>query len=134
MDTNQNKHKPSVAIIGLGISGLGCAHFLKDEVDLTLYEANDYIGGHTNTVTVKEDSKDVPIDTGFMVYNEDTYPHLTKLFAELGVKTKKTCMSFSVNHLLDGLEYNGGKVEKCMKFSGSEKIFSTSNFGACYLR
>jgi len=121
-DTTQTKNKPSVAIIGLGISGLGCAHFLKDEVDLTLYESNDYIGGHTNTVTVTEGSKDVPIDTGFMVYNEDTYPHLTKLFAELDVKTKKTCMSFSVNHLPDGLEYNGGKMHQI--FGQRKNIFS----------
>ncbi len=106
------KEKPSIAIIGLGISGLGCAHFLKDHADLTLYEANNYIGGHTNTVTIKEGPKDVPIDTGFMVYNEDTYPHLTRLFKELDVKTKKTSMSFSVNHHPDGLEFNGGKFNE----------------------
>ncbi len=115
------KHKPSIAIIGLGISGLGCAHFLKDDADLTLYEANDYIGGHTNTVTIKEGSKDIPIDTGFMVYNEDTYPQLTTLFKELGVKTKKTSMSFSVNHIPDGLEYNGGKMNQI--FGQRKNIF-----------
>lgn len=104
--------KPKIAIVGLGISGLGCAHFLKDDADLSLYEANSYIGGHTNTVTVKEDEKDIPIDTGFMVYNEDTYPHLTRLFKELGVETMKTKMSFSVNHLPDGLEFNGGKLNE----------------------
>lgn len=121
-DPTQSERKPSVAIIGLGISGLGCAHFLKDDVDLTLYEANEYIGGHTNTVTVKEGSKDVPIDTGFMVYNEDTYPHLTRLFTELEVKTKKTSMSFSVNHLPDGLEYNGGKMNEI--FGQRKNIFN----------
>ena len=52
--SNSLKDKPSIAIVGLGISGLGCAHFLKDDAELTLYEANDYIGGHTNTVTVTE--------------------------------------------------------------------------------
>lgn len=112
LESNITREKPTIAIIGLGISGLGCAHFLKDDAELTLYEANDYIGGHTNTVTVKEGEKDVPIDTGFMVYNEDTYPHLTRLFAELGVETKKTDMSFSVNHLPDGLEFNGGKMNQ----------------------
>ena len=121
-NTTQREHKPSVAIIGLGISGLGCAHFLKDDVNLTLYEANNYIGGHSNTVTVKEGDKSIPIDTGFMVYNEDTYPHLTKLFAELDVKTKKTCMSFSVNHLPDGLEYNGGKMHEI--FGQKKNIFN----------
>ena len=121
-DSTQQENKPRVAIIGLGISGLGCAHFLKNEVNLTLYEANDYIGGHTNTVTVNEDNKDIPIDTGFMVYNEDTYPHLTKLFAELNVKTKKTSMSFSVNHLPDRLEYNGGKLNQI--FGQRKNIFN----------
>ncbi len=120
--SDNDTKKPSIAIIGLGISGLGCAHFLKDDADLTLYEANDYIGGHTNTVTVKEGSKDIPIDTGFMVYNEDTYPHLTRLFSQLKVKTKKTCMSFSVNHQPDALEYNGGKMNQI--FGQRKNIFS----------
>ncbi len=116
------KQKPKIAIIGLGISGLGCAHFLKDDADLTLYEANDYVGGHTNTVTIKEGEKDIPIDTGFMVYNEDTYPHLTRLFAELKVKTKETCMSFSVNHIPDGIEYNGGVLNQI--FGHRKNIFN----------
>jgi predicted NAD/FAD-binding protein len=116
------KNKPTIAIIGLGISGLGCAHFLKDHAELTLYEANDYIGGHTNTVTIKEGEKDIPIDTGFMVYNEDTYPHLTRLFAALGVETKKTSMSFSVNHIPDGLEFNGGKMNEI--FGQRKNIFN----------
>lgn len=120
--TTPTHKKPSIAIIGLGISGLGCAHFLKDDADLTLYEANDYIGGHTNTVTIKEGAKDIPIDTGFMVYNEDTYPHLTRLFAELGVQTKETSMSFSVNHFPDGLEFNGGKLNEI--FGQRKNIFN----------
>ncbi len=124
MDTkaHSSKNKPTIAIIGLGISGLGCAHFLKDHAELTLYEANDYIGGHTHTVTVKEGEKDIPIDTGFMVYNEETYPHLTRLFATLGVETKKTSMSFSVNHIPDGLEFNGGKLNEI--FGQRKNIFN----------
>ncbi len=121
-EPQSSKNKPTIAIIGLGISGLGCAHFLKDHAQLTLYEANDYIGGHTNTVTVKEGEKDIPIDTGFMVYNEETYPHLTRLFAELGVETKKTSMSFSVNHIPDGLEFNGGKLNEI--FGQRKNIFN----------
>ncbi len=117
-----DKKKPTIAIVGLGISGLGCAHFLKNDAELTLYEANDYIGGHTNTVTVKEGNRDIPIDTGFMVYNEDTYPHLTRLFAALKVETKKTDMSFSVNHLPDGLEFNGGKMNQI--FGQRKNIFN----------
>ena len=65
-----------IAIIGTGISGLGCAHFLHQRHDVTLYEAADYIGGHTNTVTVTEDGQELPIDTGFMVFNHQTYPLL----------------------------------------------------------
>src|SRR3954471_1077111 len=76
-----------LAIIGTGIAGLGCAHFLHRHFDLTLFEQNDYIGGHTNTITVpeKDTGRPLPIDTGFMVYNEVTYPLLTRLFAQLRV-------------------------------------------------
>lgn len=100
-----------LAIIGTGIAGLGCAHFLHDRFDLTIYEQNDYVGGHTNTITVQEDGREVPIDTGFMVFNHETYPNLVRLFTELGVETKKTDMSFSVQHVPTNLEYNGGSLD-----------------------
>ncbi len=100
----------TLAIIGTGIAGLGCAHFLHARYDLTLYEQHDYAGGHTNTITVDESGRAVPIDTGFMVFNHVTYPNLTRLFRELGVETKPTAMSFSVQHLPSGLEYNGGSL------------------------
>jgi predicted NAD/FAD-binding protein len=96
-----------LAIIGTGIAGLGCAHFLHRKFDLTLYEKNDYAGGHTNTISVAEENRSVPIDTGFMVYNEVTYPNLTRLFRELNVATKPTKMSFSVQHLPTRLEFCG---------------------------
>src|SRR5581483_8773732 len=99
-----------LAIIGTGIAGLGCAHFLHERFDLTLYEQNDYAGGHTNTITVDEFGHPVPIDTGFMVFNHVTYPNLTRLFRELAVETKPTNMSFSVQHTPTGLEYNGGSL------------------------
>lgn len=95
----------TVAIIGTGIAGLACARELQPRFALTLYEKNDYVGGHTNTVTVKEGDVEVPIDTGFMVYNESTYPELTRLFRELDVATKPTSMSFSVQHRPSGLEF-----------------------------
>ena len=100
----------TLAIIGTGIAGLGCAHFLHARYDLTLYEQHDYAGGHTNTITVEEQGRAVPIDTGFMVFNHVTYPNLTRLFRELGVETKPTEMSFSVQHTPTGLEYNGGSL------------------------
>jgi len=101
---------PTLAIIGTGIAGLGCAHFLRERYDLTIFEQNDYAGGHTNTITVDEYGRPVPIDTGFMVFNHVTYPNLTRLFRELGVETKPTEMSFSVQHMPTNLEYNGGSL------------------------
>ncbi|MCB1207717.1 MAG: FAD-dependent oxidoreductase, partial [Verrucomicrobiales bacterium] len=86
---------------------LGCAHFFFFYFDLTVFEQNAYAGGHTNTITVDEAGRRVPIDTGFMVFNHVTYPLLTRLFKELEVETKPTDMSFSVSHLKSGIEYNG---------------------------
>jgi len=99
-----------LAIIGTGIAGLGCAHFLHRRYELSLYEKNDYPGGHSNTVSVTENQRSVPIDTGFMVFNRVTYPNLTRLFAELGVAIKPTDMSFSVMHRPTGLEYCGSSL------------------------
>jgi len=97
----------SIAIIGTGIAGLGCGYFLRGRHRLTWYEKNHYIGGHTNTVSVEEDGGSIRIDTGFIVYNETTYPNLTRLFRELEVETAPSSMSFSVQHLPSGLEYCG---------------------------
>jgi len=97
----------TIAIIGTGISGMSAGYFLRDRFDITFYEKEDYVGGHTNTLTVKEDGQDINIDSAFMVYNEPTYPLLTRLFKELKVDTKPTSMSFSVQHLPSGLEYCG---------------------------
>ena len=97
----------SVAIIGTGIAGMGCGHFLHPRFRLTFYERNHYIGGHTNTVTVSQDGAPVHIDTGFMVYNEVTYPNLTRLFRLIDAPTTETTMSFSVQHRPSGLEWCG---------------------------
>ena len=96
-----------LAIIGTGVAGMGCAHFLRHKYDLTLFEQNSHVGGHSNTVCVSEDGRELPVDTGFMVFNHVTYPHLTRLFRELDVPTKPTSMSFSVKHEASGVEYNG---------------------------
>lgn len=109
---------PSLAIIGTGIAGLGCAHFLRHTHDFTFYEQLDYVGGHTHTVDVPEparpgdtaSARTVAFDTGFMVFNHATYPHLTRLFAALDVPTKKTSMSFSVRHADSGLEFAGSSL------------------------
>jgi predicted NAD/FAD-binding protein len=112
----------TTAIIGTGIAGMGCGHFLQHSTDLTFYEQNDYVGGHTNTVTVDEDGKPVYIDTGFMVFNYKTYPNLCKLFAEIKAPVKKTDMSFSVQHVPSGLEYSGSSVNHL--FAQRKNIFS----------
>ncbi|MFT6863916.1 MAG: putative NAD/FAD-binding protein, partial [Akkermansiaceae bacterium] len=95
-----------IAVIGSGISGMACAHFLHSHFEITLFEKDDRIGGHCHTVMAGDD----PIDTGFMVYNEVTYPLLTRLFQELAVETKPTSMSFSVQQVDDKLEFNGGSL------------------------
>lgn len=100
----------TLAVIGTGIAGLSCAWFLRHRYRLTVFEQNQYAGGHTNTVTIDEDGSQISLDTGFMVFNHVTYPLLTRLFAELGVATKPTDMSFSVQHVPTALEYNGGNI------------------------
>ena len=103
-----------VAIVGSGISGLAVAHALRGQAELTLYEAGDYFGGHTHTVDVTLPTAAGPttwgVDTGFLVFNERTYPNLIRLFAELGVETAKSDMSFSVQARQDGLEWSGSNL------------------------
>jgi predicted NAD/FAD-binding protein len=72
--------------------------------EVSLFDSNDHVGGHSNTVTVKEEKREIAIDTGFMVFNQVTYPLLTRLFKALDVRVKKTSMSFSVQHVPTGLE------------------------------
>ena len=96
-----------IAIIGSGISGNVLAYHLNRDHDITVFEANDYIGGHTHTHDIHLDNRDYVIDTGFIVLNYKTYPNFTGLLAELDVPTQKSNMSFSVKCELTGLEYNG---------------------------
>lgn len=97
----------NIAVIGTGISGLTCAHLLSRQHKVTVFEANDYIGGHTATVDVEVAGKQYAIDTGFIVFNDRTYPRFEKLMAQLNIKSMPTEMSFSVNNAITGLEYNG---------------------------
>lgn len=111
-----------IAIIGTGIAGMGCAYFLHRKYDITMFEKNAAVGGHTNTVTVDEEGTPVHIDTGFMVFNHSTYPNLLRLFNELNVPTKKTSMSFSVQHRQTGLEFSGSGLNGL--FSQRKNIFN----------
>jgi len=104
--------KERIGVIGSGIAGMGAAWQLRNLADITLIERDKRPGGHTNTVTVEEDGREIPIDTGFIVFNHVTYPNLVRLFEELGVETKPSEMSFSVQHLPSGLEYNGMGLDK----------------------
>jgi predicted NAD/FAD-binding protein len=107
-----------IAIIGSGISGLSVAHALRGRADITLFEAGDYFGGHTHTVDITLPTaqwmRTWGVDTGFLVFNERTYPHLIRLLADLGVETAKTDMSFSVKAALGmtgrHLEWNGASL------------------------
>ena len=87
----------NIAIVGGGIAGLATAHQLAARHRVTLYEAADYVGGHTNTVDATVGGINYPVDTGFLVFNERTYPHLIALFETLGVPTAHSDMSFSVS-------------------------------------
>ncbi len=93
-----------LVVVGTGIAGMACAYLLRDKYDITVYEKNDYAGGHTNTVNVPEGNRSLPIDSGFMVYNETTYPNLVRFFRQLGVESRNTSMSFSVNDRASGFE------------------------------
>jgi len=99
--------KEKLAVVGTGISGLGAAYFLSKDYDLTIFEKADYIGGHSKTVDVDENGELLPIDTGFIVFNHVTYPNLLRLFNTLGVPTKKSDMSFSVQYAPTKLEFCG---------------------------
>lgn len=97
-----------IAIIGSGISGLGSAYYLKDKHSIVLYEAQNYVGGHTRTKTIQYDDETINVDTGFIVFNHKNYPLLTQLFKDLDVATDKSDMSF-------GVSANNGAFEWCGK-------------------
>ena len=103
-----------IAVVGAGISGLSCAYRLSQAGHaVTLYEANDYFGGHTHTVDVTLDGHTYGVDTGFLVFNHKTYPNLVALFDELNIETVSTDMSFSVKLPLGArtLEWAGGNLD-----------------------
>jgi uncharacterized protein len=101
-----------IAIVGTGIAGLVTAHVLSSEHDVTVFEANDYVGGHTNTIAVERWGRSYAVDTGFIVFNERTYPNFIRLLDQLGVASHPTTMSFSVRCERSGLEYNGTDLNR----------------------
>ena len=113
-----------IAIIGTGISGLTTAYLLNKKHDVTVFEKNDYIGGHTHTHDVNLNGKNYAVDSGFICYNENTYPNFIKLLKILGVESQKTTMGFSVKSEKKNLEYAGNSINSL--FSQKKNIFSIS--------
>jgi len=100
----------SIAVIGTGISGMAAAWLLSQKHKVTVYECDHRVGGHSNTVTVAGAKGPIPVDTGFIVYNEETYPNLTALFDYLDVPTQLSDMSFAVSLANGELEYSGSNL------------------------
>ncbi len=96
-----------IAIIGTGIAGNTAAYLLRDRHEITVFEAAGYVGGHTNTIDVEEADGSIPVDTGFIVFNERTYPHFIGLLDDIGQRSKPSNMSFSVHEANDAFEYCG---------------------------
>lgn len=107
--TNLNDRK-KVAVVGSGISGISAAWFLSQRHEVTLFEKNHKIGGHTNTITLDIEGKKQPVDTGFIVFNTPNYPNLTAMFEHLNVQTQETEMSFSVTADGGQIEYSGNNL------------------------
>jgi predicted NAD/FAD-binding protein len=113
-----------IAIIGTGISGNVAAYHLNKDHDTTVFEANDYLGGHTHTHNIELEGKSYSVDTGFIVFNYKTYPNFTGLLKELGVKEQLSAMSFGVKCEKTGLEYMGSTINSL--FAQRRNIFRPS--------
>ena len=118
--------KPRVAVVGSGIAGLTAAYRLQNDVDVTVFEQNDWIGGHTHTVDVTLDGQTYAVDTGFIVFNEWTYPRFLNLLSELDLAHQDTDMSFSVMSETTGIEYAGTDLSTL--FAQRRRLLSPSYY------
>ncbi|MHA6494061.1 NAD(P)/FAD-dependent oxidoreductase [Pseudomonas borbori] len=116
-----------IAIIGSGIAGLTTAYLLNRRHDVTVFEASDWVGGHTHTVDVQVGGRSYAVDTGFIVFNDWTYPNFIALLNKLGVASKPTEMSFSVCDPQTGVEYNGHNLNSL--FAQRSNLFSPKFIG-----
>jgi predicted NAD/FAD-binding protein len=115
-----------LAIIGTGISGLTAAYLLQHQYDITVYESDDRIGGHTATKTIETQHGTYDIDTGFIVYNDWTYPNFIKLMTKLGVPSQPTAMGFSAFYADGHFEYSGDNINTL--FSDRRTLFSPAHW------
>ncbi len=99
-----------IAIVGTGVSAMTAAYLLHSQHELTVFDKADYVGGHTNTLDIELAGKSFAVDTGFIVFNDWTYPNFIKLLGQLDVPSRASTMSFSVACDQSGLEYNGGSI------------------------
>lgn len=116
-----------IAIIGSGISGLVCGYLLSPHHEIQLFEANHYIGGHTATIDVNLQGQTWSVDTGFIVFNDRTYPHFQRFLDQLGVPYQPTEMSFSVTNAQTGLVYNGNSLTSL--FAQRSNLWSPRFYG-----
>ncbi|MCW5296989.1 FAD-dependent oxidoreductase [Herbaspirillum lusitanum] len=119
--------RQKIAVIGAGISGLASAYFLARRHDVVVYEAGGYIGGHANTVDATLEGRTFPVDTGFLVFNEATYPNLIALLDELGVDSYATDMSFGVS--LDGGRFEWAGTSLDTVFAQRRRVMSPAFLG-----
>ena len=116
-----NNLKQKIAIIGSGISGISASYFLSSKYEVHLFEKDNYLGGHTRTINIPTDNN-LPIDTGFIVYNNKNYPDLIKFFDHLDVQTLNSEMSFAVSDIFSNIEYSGKNFKTL--FAQYKNIFS----------
>lgn len=120
-------HTKTIAVIGSGITGLATAWLLHKTHRVTLFEKETYLGGHTHTIDVPTPQGSVPVDTGFIVYNERNYPNLVGLFETLGIPTRDTDMSFAFSLNQGELEYAGSSLNTL--FAQRKNLFSLRHWG-----
>ncbi|MGI9371985.1 MAG: NAD(P)/FAD-dependent oxidoreductase [Hyphomicrobiales bacterium] len=118
--------RKNVAVIGSGIAGLSAGWLLSKTADVTLYEADDRLGGHANTVDIITPEGQCPVDTGFIVYNEATYPNLTNMFDHLGVETQSSTMTFAASFDDGAYEYSGTRASGL--FAQKANILNTEHW------
>jgi len=114
-----------IAIIGSGISGMAAAYYLANKHQVTLFEAGPRLGGHTATINLEDKGRKLAVDTGFIVFNDWTYPNFIELLNELKVTSQNTEMSFSVSDTLSGLEYAGTNLNTL--FAQRKNILSAAH-------